>query len=253
MPSHLSSPFDDQHLFFSGVLADVLDGLGHRTSCLPPNVRPLHPAWKVFGRAATLSMAAVASDAGQALRPGVGGHRRPATGRGAGRHDQRRAGERPLGRTALDSLQGAGRGGGGHRRPDPRHHAHPALDFPVFATGYSPLDSKGRIDGISRAKPIRIGECVVKPGDWVLGDVDGVAVVPAELADDAFAKAKEKVSGENRVARSWPAAAASAKCSRNMEFCERTGERSKTVNASPPSMVRCSPPSGGLRWGGRKR
>jgi regulator of RNase E activity RraA len=74
-----------------------------------------------------------------------------------------------------------------------------AMDFPVFATGYSPLDSKGRIDGISRGEPIRIGSCVIKSGDWVFGDVDGVAIVPAELAAEAFARAIEKVTGENRV------------------------------------------------------
>ena len=48
-------------------------------------------------------------------------------------------------------------------------------------------------------EPIRIGSCVVKPGDWVFGDVDGVTVVPTELADQAFARAIEKVTGENKV------------------------------------------------------
>ena len=47
--------------------------------------------------------------------------------------------------------------------------------------------------------PVRVGECLVRPGDWVLGDVDGVVVVPTELAERAFARALEKVSGENRV------------------------------------------------------
>jgi regulator of RNase E activity RraA len=74
-----------------------------------------------------------------------------------------------------------------------------AMDFPVFATGFSPLDSKGRLDALSHGKPIRIGDCVIHPGDWVFGDIDGVVVVPSGLAEQAFAKAMEKVSGENRV------------------------------------------------------
>ena len=74
-----------------------------------------------------------------------------------------------------------------------------AMNFPVFAVGFSPLDSKGRLDGVSYGQPIRVGDCVVRPGDWVFGDVDGVVVVPAQLAEAAFAKALEKVSGENRV------------------------------------------------------
>jgi regulator of RNase E activity RraA len=73
------------------------------------------------------------------------------------------------------------------------------MDFPVFTAGLTPLDSKGRLDGISHGQPIRVGACVVRPGDWVLGDGDGVVVVPAELADQAFPRALEKVTGENRV------------------------------------------------------
>jgi len=73
------------------------------------------------------------------------------------------------------------------------------MDFPVFAAGLCPLDSKGRLDGLSHGRPIRVGGCVVRPGDWVLGDLDGVVVAPAELAAEAFRLALEKVSAENRV------------------------------------------------------
>src|SRR5262249_41508154 len=74
-----------------------------------------------------------------------------------------------------------------------------AMDFPVFASGMSPLDSKGRLDGISHGQPIRVGDCVVRPGDYVFADVDGIVVVPAELAEQVFPRALEKVSGENHV------------------------------------------------------
>ena len=40
-------------LLYSAVLADVLDALGHRTSALPPSLRPLREGWRLFGRAAT--------------------------------------------------------------------------------------------------------------------------------------------------------------------------------------------------------
>jgi len=39
----------------------------------------------------------------------------------------------------------------------------------------------------------------VRPGDRVFGDIDGIVVVPAALAEQAFPRALEKVSGENRV------------------------------------------------------
>src|SRR5436309_15103069 len=44
-----------QSILFSAVLADILDAVGHRTSTLPVDVRPLKAEWKIFGRAATLS------------------------------------------------------------------------------------------------------------------------------------------------------------------------------------------------------
>jgi regulator of RNase E activity RraA len=56
-----------------------------------------------------------------------------------------------------------------------------AMDFPVFATGFSPLDSKGRVDAIHFNQPIRIGNCVIHAGDLVFGDIDGVAIVPQRL------------------------------------------------------------------------
>ena len=74
-----------------------------------------------------------------------------------------------------------------------------AMDFPVFAAGFCPLDSKGRLDAVDYGRPIRIGECDVRPGDWVFGDIDGLVIVPAELAETALPRALEKVTGENRV------------------------------------------------------
>src|SRR5262249_32434476 len=74
-----------------------------------------------------------------------------------------------------------------------------AMDFPVFTAGLYPLDSKGRLEGISHGRAIRVGECVVRPGDLVYGDSDGVVVVPAALAEEAFARALEKALAENRV------------------------------------------------------
>src|SRR5262249_15998883 len=74
-----------------------------------------------------------------------------------------------------------------------------ALDFPVFAAGFSPLDSKGRVDGISHGQPIRVRQGVVRPGDWAGGGVDGLGGVAGALAGQAFASALEKASGENRV------------------------------------------------------
>ena len=73
------------------------------------------------------------------------------------------------------------------------------MNFPVFAAGYSPLDSKGRLNVISYAEPIRFGNCVAEQGDLVFGDRDGVVVIPQRLAKEALTKALEKAQGEKLV------------------------------------------------------
>jgi 4-hydroxy-4-methyl-2-oxoglutarate aldolase len=183
----------------SAVLADVLDALGHRTSALPAALRPLREDWKLFGRAATLSAASVAAEPEKpyaielecvdSLGPG---DVLVATTNG----DRSSALWGELLSTACRARGAVGAVIDGLTRDAAKIRA---MDFPVFAAGYSPLDSKGRLDGTSHGLPVQIGACVAKPGDWIFGDIDGIVVVPAELAEQAFAKALEKMTGENSV------------------------------------------------------
>jgi regulator of RNase E activity RraA len=52
---------------------------------------------------------------------------------------------------------------------------------------------------VTMDEPVSCGGVTVHPGDFVFGDVDGVVVVPQELADNVIARALDKVSGENTV------------------------------------------------------
>jgi len=188
-----------QDTLFSAVLADVLDALGHRTSALPVDIRPLNPSWKIFGRAVTLGAVAVHSEPEKpyavelacidSLRPGdvfiatTNGDRSSALwgellSTSARAHGASGAVIDGLTRDAAKIL---------------------SMDIPVFAAGYCPLDSKGRLDAVHFNRSIQVGSCTVDPGDWIFGDIDGVVVVPAGLADEALSRALEKVSGENRV------------------------------------------------------
>ena len=188
-----------QSLLFSAVLGDVLDALGHRTSALPIDIRPLKAEWKIFGRAATLSAVpvqaepenpyAVELECVDSLRPG---DVLVATTNG----DRSSALWGELLSTSARAHGAVGAVIDGLTRDAAKIVT---MEFPVFAAGFCPLDSKGRLDGVSFGEPIQIGDCVVRPGDWVFGDIDGIVVVPAELADQAFPRALEKVRGENRV------------------------------------------------------
>jgi 4-hydroxy-4-methyl-2-oxoglutarate aldolase len=72
--------------------------------------------------------------------------------------------------------------------------------FPVFGIGYHPADSKGRADIVAIGEPIEIDGVKAKTGDYLLGDEDGVVVIPCEVVMETICKGEEKVSGEN-VAR----------------------------------------------------
>ena len=72
-----------------------------------------------------------------------------------------------------------------------------ALRFPVFHGGIAPLDSKGRGKVAEIDIPIRCGGVAVAPGDLVVGDADGVVVVPLAVEDEALRRAFAKVAGEN--------------------------------------------------------
>jgi regulator of RNase E activity RraA len=72
-----------------------------------------------------------------------------------------------------------------------------ALQFPVFARGIKPVDSKGRGVILDYNVPIECAGVRVAPGDLVFADYDGVIVVPAEVLPQVVQLATEKVEKEN--------------------------------------------------------
>ncbi len=72
-----------------------------------------------------------------------------------------------------------------------------ALGFPVFYTGIRPLDSMGRGRLMAYDVPIRCGGVLVRPGELVFADFDGVVVIPRAVEDEVLAKAFEKAGKEN--------------------------------------------------------
>lgn len=63
------------------------------------------------------------------------------------------------------------------------------LGLPVFAAGVSVIGTLKNHPGW-RGIPIAIGGVVVHPGDFVIGDSDGVAVVPAARAGETISAAR---------------------------------------------------------------
>jgi regulator of RNase E activity RraA len=64
-------------------------------------------------------------------------------------------------------------------------------DFPVFARSASPGTTLGRFRTVSSNVPVAIDGVVIKPGDIIVGDIDGVVVVPREHAEAVYEKARD--------------------------------------------------------------
>jgi len=197
-PGHLSAI---RERLYTAVLSDVLDELGHRDQAMPPSIRPLDESLVLAGFARTglyREVYRVVPDANpyeleialvDDLRAddvavfGCGGSTRIA----------------PWGELLTTASRARGAAGcvtDGFVR-DIR--AIRALKFPVFHGGIAPLDSKGRGMVAEIDVPIRCAGVAVAPGDLVVGDADGVIVVPQAVEEEALARAFAKVSSEDRT------------------------------------------------------
>jgi len=184
---------------YTAVLADILDERGHRAQTLPPSIRPLEAGTRLAGRAFTvLGRPAETDDHDAALRKVLGmlgdvpaGH----VAVYACHHDA----SAHLGELSVTSLKARGVAGcvldGGCR--DVRFVVDEG--FPVFCRFVTPEDSTWRWELEATQAPVTIGRVRVEPGDWVVGDDDGVVVVPAGIASDVLAEAAAKAATESEI------------------------------------------------------
>ena len=79
------------------------------------------------------------------------------------------------------------------------------LDFPLFSTGRACVTNtfKG-MDGEYNV-PVNCGGCVVRPGDIVYGDLDGVICAPADQLEELVKHAKEQDENEVRWRQNFAA------------------------------------------------
>ncbi len=72
-------------------------------------------------------------------------------------------------------------------------------NFPVFCSGCWAQDSSIRTYVFDFRCTIEIGQVTIHDGDLVFGDVDGVLIIPRQIADEVLEKALEKAAGEKTV------------------------------------------------------
>jgi len=68
--------------------------------------------------------------------------------------------------------------------------------FPVFSSMVALPGATKHSPG-SVGAPATVGEVLVEPGDWVVGDADGVVIVPAQDLDDVIAAGRSRAAKED--------------------------------------------------------
>ena len=74
-----------------------------------------------------------------------------------------------------------------------------SIGFRIFCRYCTPLDVVGRWVPDALGQPIRIAEVDIHTGDYVLGDRDGVVIVPEKLAEEVTAEAEQVMQTESLV------------------------------------------------------
>jgi len=186
---------------YTGAVHDVLRMLGHENIVLPPDIKAIAPGTRLAGPAWTVSghidrkrtrdetLLAWCTMLSKAP-PGHVIVCQP--------HNHEIA---LMGELSAQTLQARGVLGyvvdGGSRDTD----LVLAQGFPVFCSFLTPADIVERWIPDSFGEPITIGTVTIATGDYLLGDRDGVVVIPQAIVQEVVTRTEEIVATESDMRR----------------------------------------------------
>lgn len=180
------------------ALGDVLDQLGRVHQFLPAPIRAIRPGMVVAGRA----MPVLIADVCGVQRAPFGRLTEALDDLGSGEVYVARSGRihcAAWGEILTATARARGAAGAvidGFHRDTPRILAQ---DWPVFSRGSYGQDAGPRASVIDFRVPVEIGGVSIEPGDLIVGDWDGVLVVPRAVEDEVLERALLKVEAERVV------------------------------------------------------
>jgi regulator of RNase E activity RraA len=74
-----------------------------------------------------------------------------------------------------------------------------AMGFQAWCTGHTPRDIVSHWLPEATDVDVKIGDVVIAPGDYMVGDRDGLVRVPAALVEEVVEKAENAIATENLV------------------------------------------------------
>jgi 4-hydroxy-4-methyl-2-oxoglutarate aldolase len=184
---------------YTAALTDVLDDRGLRRQTLPSSIRPLAPGTRVAGQAFTVEGTPTdVQDWDAGIRKTLAMLGSVPSGHVAvyACHMDHAAHFGELSATSLLTRGAAGCVIDGGCR-DTRFIAD--TGYPVFCRFVTPEDCTWRWEVTATQVPITIGPVRIEPGDWIVGDEDGVVAVPQAIAPDVLAAAEAKAGTENLI------------------------------------------------------
>ena len=187
---------------YSGVLCDVMDEMGCRNQCIGKELMPLKDDTVIFGPAFTSIATTVYSMPESPLTAQckvVDQLEEDEIYVLVTRGDYNCAVFGELFATRVNNKKCAGVLLDGYARD---LKALKEMDFPLFYAGHDPRTSKGRAEINECQIPVIMYGVTINPGDIIFGDIDGVAVIPKDIADEVIEKAFETIKSEDQVRES---------------------------------------------------
>ncbi len=192
---------------YTAVLGDIMDKLGYLHQFLPPNIQPLNENMFVAGRAMTVLEADViheVSNYNDSLNKPFG-LMLEALDDLAKNEVYICTGSSPsyalwgeLMSNRAMKLGAAGAVVDGYSRDS---SGILRMGFPTFSHGRYAQDQAPRGKVIDFRVPIKIAGIKINPGDIVVGDLDGVCIIPSQIEQEVVIRGLKKARGEKTVQR----------------------------------------------------
>ena len=184
---------------YTGVVHDVMRAMGLRDFTLPPRLRPLMPGKAMAGPVFTiLGKVDPTADAHETLLAWTGllsqcpaGHiwtNQPNDGTVA-----------HMGELSAETLRDKGVRGAVVDGMIRDANFLLELGFQTWHNGYTPRDIVSWWLPAATQVEIRVGEVDIAPGDYLLGDRDGLIRIPQGIIEDVLEKSEAAISTESEI------------------------------------------------------
>jgi 4-hydroxy-4-methyl-2-oxoglutarate aldolase len=184
---------------YTGVVHDVMRAMGLRNFTLPPDIRPIMPERALCGPAFTIEgKVEKGADAHATLLAWTGLlSKAPSGSIWVSQPNDRLVAH--MGELSAETLKNKGVRGCVIDGLIRDVNFLLAIGFQAWCRGYTPRDIVGHWLPVHANAPISIGDVTIRPGDYLVGDRDGMVCVPIEQAEDITQRAEQAMAAESLV------------------------------------------------------